>query len=238
MKTMMKMLPLALIRHLVLILPLALACSSPFGVQAAAQDNLASAVQKRYTTIDAFTATFTQTLTHQESASEEVRQGTLSFKKPRLLRFETDAPYAQSIIANDELIWDYLPDEAVAYQYALSMLDESASIYNVITGQSRFDTDFVVQEEAGDGAWRVLVLFPNEPSTQFTEAKIWIHAKTYLMERIIITDFYGNTNDLRFKKIQINPNLPASTFAFTPPPGVDIEDTREDVEINGSFLGG
>jgi len=219
-------------------LALMLACISPLGVQAAAQDTLASAVQKRYATIDALTATFTQTLTHQESDSKEVRQGILSFKKPRLLRFETEAPYAQCIIANDELIWDYLPDESVAYQYALSMLEESASIYNVMTGQSRFDTDFVVQEEADDGAWRVLVLFPNEPSTQFIEAKLWIHAKTYLMERVIITDFYGNTNEVRFKNIRINPVLPASTFVFTPPPGVDVEDTRGDAEIGDSFLGG
>ncbi len=214
---------------------LLLLCLVPHLALAAAKDELAKAVQEKYAGIQAFTATFTQTLFHRDSGTKDERKGELTFKKPRLFRFETKPPFAQLMIANDELIWDYIPDDRVAYQYSLSMLDQSASILNVITGQSRFDADFAVYEEKAEGSLRVLMLFPHEPSTQFVEAKLWIHSKSFFIDRVIITDFYGNTNEMRFEKIVTNPSLPKSRFVFTPPKGVDIEDNREAMQ-GPSFL--
>lgn len=49
-------------------------------------------MQKKYESMQSFTAEFTQRLVHQESGSEETRQGTLAFQKPLRVRWETKAP--------------------------------------------------------------------------------------------------------------------------------------------------
>ena len=43
------------------------------------------------------------------------------------------------MVITDKDVWDYLPDEELAYQYSPEVADDSRSIIQVITGQSRLD---------------------------------------------------------------------------------------------------
>ena len=76
-------------------------------------------LQAVYAEMQSFRAKFTQSLTHQESGTTEMRQGTLLFRKPLLVRWETAEPHAELVLITDKEIWSCLPDENLAYRYSL-----------------------------------------------------------------------------------------------------------------------
>lgn len=187
---------------------------------------IATALQKKYDSMKTFRAIFTQRLLHQESGSEEIRKGTLLFQKPLNIRWETEKPYPELLVVNKDAVWDYLPDEELAYCYSPDVVKDSRSVIQVVTGQTRLDKDFTVQSEKDDGGLAVLRLYPKDPTPQLVEAILWIDKESKLISRVQIMDFYGNTNEVHFTAITPDVPLQMSVFSFTPPKGILVEDLK------------
>lgn len=214
------------IRHVLRTLGLAAAL---LAAPAAASDvaPLVNKLQSAYAAMHSFRAGFTQELTHQESASTETRRGTLLFRKPLLVRWETDSPNPELLLVGAKDIWNWLPDEELAYRYSLDLARDSLPIIMVVTGQSPLDRDFDVERlppEEDDAGLVHLLLYPREPSAQLTEAQVWIDPVTALIRRAQVMDFYGNTNLIRFDSLTPDAALKDADFTFTPPPGTEVED--------------
>ena len=184
-------------------------------------------VQRVYGAMDAFQADFTQKLTHRESGSFEVRDGTLLFKKPLFVRWETAKPHAELLVINNREIWNYLPDEKLAYRYAPEFANDSHALIRVVTGQARLDQDFSVEEDSKEDGLLHLRLYPLEPTQQMVEAGIWIDPAAYLIKRAVIHDFFGNSNEIGFTKLTTRLKLEARSFDFVPPKGVTMEDRSQ-----------
>ncbi len=190
-------------------------------------DGLVSDIQKNYETIKSFKAVFKQRLTHKESGSVEQRDGTLLFKKPLQVRWETAKPHPELLVITAKEIWDFLPDEDVVYRYPPELVQDSRSLIQVVTGQARLDQDFKVKDEGSENGLTKLRLFPKDPVPQLVEAVIWVDPEARLIHRATIIDFYGNTNDVEFTELLPNAGLSKAAFAFTPPKGVEVEDRME-----------
>ena len=199
---------------------------SPLSAQAAPLP-LVGEIQKNYESMQSFTAQFVQKLRHQESGTEETRKGTLLFEKPLRIRWETLKPHAELLVISEKDVWDYLPDEEVAYRYSPDVVKDSNSILQVVTGQTRLDTDFTIEPEPDEKGMAVLRLYPKEPTTQLVEAVIWVDKTSKTIRKAQILDFYGNSNEVTLDKLQPNVSVSASSFTFTPPSGTDIEDLKE-----------
>ncbi len=184
--------------------------------------SLEAKIQEKYQGISTIKTTFEQTLTHKESGSVQKRKGELFFKKPFLVRWETKNPYPELLLITDSVVWNFLPDEEVAYKYTPDIVEGSRPLVQVITGQAELSKDFEVKNMGKDGGYTKLHLYPHDPSPDMVEAFLWIDDKT-LIRKASITDFYGNTNSLHFTNVNVNASLPAATFSFTPPKGVDVE---------------
>jgi outer membrane lipoprotein carrier protein len=196
---------------------------------ASAQTDVAAVVAKMqaaYADMKSFRSAFSQTLLQRDSGVEQKRSGTLVFQKPLRVRWETAAPHAELLMVTDREIWNYLPDEELAYRYSRQMAEDSRSLIQVITGQSALDRDFDVEEslDKADGGLIHLMLFPKEPTTALAEAQIWIDPATSLIRRAMVMDFYGNTNTVELDELQKNAAVSASDFTFTPPKGTEVED--------------
>jgi len=185
-------------------------------------------VQRVYGAMDAFQAAFTQTLTHRESNSFEVRNGEMLFKKPLFVRWETAKPNAELLVINHREIWNYLPDEKVAYNYAPDLAQDSHALLRVVTGQARLDQDFLVEEAGKEDGLLRLRLYPREPTQQMVEAGIWVDPAAYLIKKAVIIDFFGNSNEVVFTSLTNKLKLEEKSFEFTPPKGVAVEDRKKD----------
>lgn len=188
-------------------------------------------LQQSYQSIKNFSATFTQELTHQESGSKETRIGKLFFKKPLLLRWETNTPHEELLLINTNAVWDYLPSENLVYKYSTDIVKDSTSIIQVITGQVRLDKHFSIIESNNNNNNNneliFLKLYPKEPTTQMVEAFLWINKKSLLIYKVQSIDFYGNTNTVTFIDITPNTHIDNNIFQFTPPKDVTVENLQD-----------
>lgn len=189
-----------------------------------AKADVSDTMQKAYTDLQSFDATFTQTLTHQESGSEEVREGTLFFQKPLLARWETLDPWAELLLVTDKEIWNYLPDEDIAYKYSLELAQDSRSVLMVITGQAPLKKDFDVEYLPDENGQALVLLYPKEPVANLVEARLWVDKGTGFIKKAQLLDFYGNTNEIAFKTFTPNAKAAKNAFVFNPPEGVLVED--------------
>lgn len=205
-------------------LPFLFLCLFSIQAHAAADKQLVGKIRDTYKAMNSFRADFEQTLTHKESGSREIRKGELQFQKPLQIRWQTIKPHEETLVATNREIWDYLPDEEIAYRYSPAIIQDSRSIIQVVTGQAALDKDFDVKQKGMENGLAKLDLYPKEPSTQMVEATIWVDPATGYIKRAKILDFYGNGNDVRFIKFNPNAKIPAKAFSFTPPKGVEVED--------------
>ena len=195
---------------------------------AAPANPVVSALQNKYEGIASMKAEFTQILVHKESGSRESRSGTLLFKKPLLVRWESKKPTPELLLVTAKEIWNVFPDEEVAYKYPLSLAQDSRSIVRVITGQARLDQDFQIEDEGREGNLIKLRLFPKEPVQALVEAIFWVDPSSSLIKKLRIYDFYGNENEIRFTSQDIGAAVRDASFSFTPPKGMDVEDRTKD----------
>lgn len=197
-------------------------------VEGARVDNaLIDKIQKTYESIKAFDAEFEQTLTHKESGAVDKRKGKLLFKKPFLVRWETAKPNEESLIINNSEIWDYIPDEEVAYRYSPDLVKGSQNIIQVLTGQAKLTTDFDVKALSPQNGLVRFQLLPDEPTTQMVDAIIWVDPDKGHIRQVKINDFYGNANEVKLLSIHPQSSISDDKFKFSPPNGVDIEDRME-----------
>lgn len=209
-----------------LILSLALLLGT--SVPAYGADPIVVEMQRVYEKMASFSGEFKQDLTHVESGSVEKRIGKLEFEKPMRIRWETLDPFPELLVVNEKEVWDFLPDEELAYRYAPEVVQDSRSILQVVTGQARLDQDFDVKREKDKDGLAVLRLFPKEPTTQLVEALLTVDPATKLLRSAELYDFYGNTNRVEFTKLTPDAKVTPQAFTFTPPKGITVEDLNEE----------
>ena len=201
--------------------------------QQAGAPNLFDAMQSVYAGMQAMRCEFEQTLVHRESGGKTTRPGTLEFKKPLLARWELAGASPELIVVSDSEVWNYLPDEEVAYRYSAAVLDRDNSFLKIVTGQANLRQDFEIASEAqADDGSVEYHLYPFRPTQQLTELYLWIDSgqgsrgEAGVIRRVRIIDFFGNENDIRFTQCDLKARPDAAAFQFTPPAGVDVEDNR------------
>ena len=212
-------------RILLVLLAGLLAWSAP---ARAAEDpaQLAARIQKKYASLSSFTAGFTQAIRNAASGDTENRSGTIAFKKPTLVRWETVKPEKELLVVGKDAVWDYFEEDKEAYRYSVKEIISSKTMLRFLTGQANLTEDFIVapSKDAPGPNQAVLDLAPREPEPGLVMARIWVDLATDLIARIRIQDFYANTNDLTLTNLAVNPKLGDALFAFTPPKDAKVRD--------------
>jgi outer membrane lipoprotein carrier protein len=169
--------------------------------------------------LHAISGNFTQTLTNADGQPGQTSSGTLVLQAPRQFRWDTLAPYKQTIVADGSRVWMYDPElEQVTVRKQDT--EEAHSPLTVLTDLKQLDKDFKVTEQGErDGlVWLRLTSTAKEP--QFDYADLGFDANG--LARMQFKDQLGSTTDIRFSNWQRNPEIPPQDFNFTPPKGADV----------------
>jgi outer membrane lipoprotein carrier protein len=171
------------------------------------------------TGLHSLTGGFTQTLVDPNGNAGKTSSGTLALQAPRQFRWETTAPYKQTIVADGSRVWMYDPElEQVTVRIQSS--EEAHSPLTVLTDLKQMDREFKVTEQGEhDGlAWLRLTSTAKDP--QFAYADLGFDANG--LARMTFKDQLGSTTDIRFSNWQRNVAIPPSVFTFVPPKGADV----------------
>ncbi|HRQ63681.1 MAG TPA: outer membrane lipoprotein chaperone LolA [Xanthomonadaceae bacterium] len=154
----------------------------------------------------------------------EQSRGELAMARPNLFRWQYSDPFEQLIVADGERVWIYDPDLEQVTVRAQSA-SEAQSPLSVLLDPAGIESHYLLQElgESEDAWW--LRLLPREEEPEFRYADLVF--KDNELRAMHLHDSLGQRNVLLFGDWSRNPELPADTFRFEPPPGVDIIGAEE-----------
>ena len=171
------------------------------------------------TGLHSLTGSFTQTLVDPNGNAGRTSSGTLALEAPRQFRWETTAPYRQTIVADGSRVWMYDPElEQVTVRIQSS--EEAHSPLTVLTDLKQMDRNFTVSEQGERDGLLWLRLTSRGKDPQFDHAELGFDANG--LARMTFRDQLGSTTDIRFSDWQRNPVIPPATFNFVPPKGADV----------------
>ncbi len=163
---------------------------------------------------------FRQAMTDANGRRGQVSEGTVALQAPRQFRWETTSPYEQLIVADGSHVWMYEPDldQVTVRQQSTA---EAHSPLTVLTDVSRLDRDFDSREMGTRDGLEWLRLTPKQKEgARFDYTGLGFDAEG--LRAMVFKDQLGNVTRIRFSDWKRNTGLPAATFHFTPPEGVDV----------------
>jgi outer membrane lipoprotein carrier protein len=169
--------------------------------------------------LHSLTGHFTQTLSNANGQPGQTSSGTLALEAPREFRWDTVAPYRQTIVADGSRVWLYDPSlEQVTVRKQST--EEAHSPLTVLTDVSQLDKSFKVTEQGERDGLAWLRLTSTGPDPQFDYADLGFDA--HGLARMVFRDRLGSTTDIRFSDWKRNAPVPPQTFNFTPPKDADV----------------
>ena len=161
----------------------------------------------------------------------EHSSGTLALAAPRQFRWETLAPFPQLILADGDRVWIYDPDlEQVTVRR--QGIEEQGNPLLALVDPEELERQFVVAEGGHRDGFDWVVLTPRQPEAGQIEAA-WLGLAGGELARMELEDALGQRTVIEFRDWRRNPDLPAGTFTFEPPPGVDVVgEPGDDAEVH------
>lgn len=187
----------------------------------ASEPETALKVQERYDKLRALKADYTQILTNAATQEEEEHTGRIYFKKPMQVRWEAKSPQPELLVMDEGKVWNYFPEEGAVYEYQVEEVLDSRAMINFISGQAKLAEDFHIQDKGVEDGLDKLKLEPKNPEPDLVLAYIWAD-QDGLLQRILLKDFFGNTNELRFSSLETDPELDPDKFTFQKPEDAEL----------------
>ena len=163
---------------------------------------------------------FVQEVYDNKGGLKESSAGKVSMSAPNLFRWQYVRPYQQLIVADGQTVWIYEPDLQQVSRRPQGV-EEASSPLTALIDPAKLDRDFVVMEEPDAGQMQWLALTPKQGAdSSFEKARLGFNQRG--LAQVEITDALGQRTVMRFGTWKRNGRLPAGSFRFTPPKGVDV----------------
>ncbi|VWX57090.1 Outer-membrane lipoprotein carrier protein [Burkholderiales bacterium 8X] len=171
-------------------------------------------------------AEFTQTVTAPSRDGETPRvktsSGSFEFQRPGKFKFDYKKPFAQVIVADGQTLSLYDADlnQVTQRKQAQALGSTPAALVAAAPDLRALQNDFALESApARDGVEWVKAV-PRNKDGQLQSVMVGFQGES--LSALEIVDSFGQKSSIRFSKVEINPSLAASTFAFQPPAGADV----------------
>ncbi|MEQ1667587.1 MAG: outer membrane lipoprotein chaperone LolA [Sulfuriferula sp.] len=164
-------------------------------------------------------AHFNQVVLDKNGNAKQQTQGTMAFSRPGKFRWSYDKPYEQIIVGDVNKIYLYDVDLA---QVTIKKLDQAlgSSPAALLAGNNEIEKFYTLSEAGTHDGLTWLTATPKDKDSSFNQIQMGFSQNNLVEMRI--RDNFGLTTQLKLSQLVRNPKLPASTFSFTPPTGVDV----------------
>ena len=153
-------------------------------------------------------------------------QGHFVFQRPGRFIWETQKPYEQKLIADGKqlILWDKDLNQVTFRSAGQALATTPAAI---LFGESSLDQHFELVEGEQRSGMSWVSLKPKASQNKNDDGnlaytKIAVGMINGLPRAIELNDGLGGTVLVILSQIQLNVDLPASRFTFTPPPGAEV----------------
>lgn len=162
---------------------------------------------------------FSQTVIDQNGKLRQKSEGTLAFSRPGKFRWIYQKPYEQLIVGDGVKLWIYDADlEQVTVKKLGDALGSSPAA--LLAGSNDIEKHFVMKDAGMRDGMDWLEARPKDKESTFEFVRMGFAGGT--LKSMQLKDSFGQTTELKFSKLEKNPQLNSSDFKFTPPKGADV----------------
>lgn len=180
-----------------------------------------SKLDKLLSSWQTLSADFTQQIITGQGKALEKYHGHIYLNKPNRFRWVISEPEQQLIVADGKKMWIYDEELAqVTVQPLTSQLSETPALF--LSGEfTSIAQAFDVQALKGTQTTTQFRVTPKKEDSVLEYMVLHFDAKGQLsfME---IKDVFGQTTEIAFSHIKLNPKLDSQLFTFVPPKNVDV----------------
>lgn len=163
-------------------------------------------------------ATFAQVVAGKSGKKQE-SSGTMAFARPGKFRWNYEKPYQQLLVSDGNKLWSYDKDlEQVTIKKLGDALGNTPAA--LLAGSGDIEKNFTLSEPGKVEGVEIVDAVPKDKDSTFQRVRIGFVDK--LPKMMEVRDNFGQITTLVFSNFERNPVLPAATFTFTPPKGVDV----------------
>jgi outer membrane lipoprotein carrier protein len=171
-------------------------------------------------------AEFTQVITAPPRDGQPSRtktsSGTFDFQRPNHFRFEYRKPFEQTIVADGQTLWLFDKDlNQVSQRKQAQVLGSTpAALIAASPDLATLKRDFELQAMPDRDGMQWVQATPRQKEGQLTNMKVGFRGDQ--LAALDILDSFGQRSVLTFAGMQVNGNVSAEAFRFTPPKGADV----------------
>lgn len=175
-------------------------------------------------------AQFTQMVTSPARQGQVSRSktssGNFEFQRPGKFRFDYRKPFVQTLVADGQTLWMHDVDlnQVTARSQAQVLGSTPVALLTAATDLEGLKADFTFKTEPDHYGLQWLRATPQKTDGQIQSVLVGMRSTDKGVELAVldVQDNLGQRSVLRFSAFEINPALPALSFAFKPPVGVDV----------------
>ncbi len=204
------------------------------GVKAAPRPALAADVkalvdrmQAFYEKTDDFKAQFRQDYLHKAFKRTQTSSGTMTFKKPGLLRWEYEKPSPKAIVLAGDKVYLYDPEAMMLTKSSIDTSQLSASV-TFLFGKGKLADEFSIARAACDKCQGALLeLTPLRPDPRFRRLRLEVDEKSARVLKSTVVDPDGSENAITFLDFKPNVGVGQEQFKINPAPGTQVQDLTQ-----------
>lgn len=164
-------------------------------------------------------AEFVQAVIAKNGRKPQPSSGVVAISRPGKLRWEIQKPYPQLIVGDGEKIWMHDPElQQVTVRQAGQAIGSSPAA--LLAGSNALETNFTLGEAGESEGLAWVDATPKAGDSGFEKVRLGFSGGD--LKAMELLDSFGQTTLIRFSRIERNLPLPAPTFRFNPPAGVDV----------------
>jgi outer membrane lipoprotein carrier protein len=175
-------------------------------------------------------AQFTQVVTSPSRPGQVARaknsSGSFEFQRPGKFRFDYRKPFVQTLVADGQTLWlhDVDLNQVTARPQSQVLGATPAALLTSASDLQALKNDFQFTPEPDRDGLKWVRATPQSPDGQIRSVMVGLRAAPTGPELAVldVQDSLGQRSLLTFTVFETNPLLPASTFLFKAPTGVDV----------------
>jgi len=185
-------------------------------------------VDKTFASMKDFSAKFIQVSTNSVNQTQQ-DEGHLYLTRSKKMRVEygrPDQPFDQLWVSDGKTLYTYVPGnrqatkdpvkDSMADQFPIMFLLGRSGLRNEFKDFTKLETKPLFQGDT------VIRLNPNKNNKEIQGIEIEVNPRTSYIDVMKILYADKASTEFIFTDIEINRNLPAEKFEFTPPPGIRV----------------
>ncbi|ETJ47216.1 outer membrane lipoprotein chaperone LolA [Pseudoalteromonas agarivorans] len=178
------------------------------------------ALQDKLATLKSFKAQFSQNVTDPQGQAVMQGEGTIALKQPMMIRWQQTNPDDTLFVSNGDKTY-YFDSfaEQVTIMDTHSLIDSTPFVLLTSKDPAQWEKYSVQATNSG------FSVTPNKGvESQVEQLDITFAGNEQGLAKLVVTDNSGQLSSFSFNNAQVNTALDTSTFEFTPPEGVEIDD--------------